>query len=108
MRTLSNLYSIALEHYRNSKYHQNAGLCALISNLYCNNIFNDYEYQILRKSIYKNRPTKSLHKEHCYWPGENRSFWWPPSDPTHRITFLEKMITYVELPWYVRLWDRLK
>lgn len=110
MRTLSNLYSIALEHYKTNKRYESAGLCHLTGNLLCENIFNSTEYTRISKSIRRNKPTKKLHKEHFfnYNDGMRHLYWWPVFTTHHRIAFLEHMVEYVKLPWYVKLWNKLK
>lgn len=110
-RTLSNLYSIALDYYKGNKEHyESSGLCYLISNLHEQDVFTESEASRMRRSIKQNKPTKNFHKEHFHiWSdGMRHIYWWPIFTTHHRIAFLEKMITYIELPWYVRLWDKLK
>lgn len=105
-RTLKELYQVALENYKNNNDYQRSGLCSLVECLRYGHITEE-ETKLLLKSLRKNAPTKFLHRE--FYTGRDISgFWWPAGQTFYRRAFLEKMINYVELPWYLKLWDRLK
>ncbi len=108
-RTLKELYEVALINYREKIEYQYKGLCFLINQLSWDGIINNKECYLLLKSFRRNKPTKWLHKELFKDARFNGQFyWWAPGSVEPRILFLEKMIKYVELPWYIKLWEKLK